>query len=144
MNEAYLKKRFKEALRTVMPGCVVIRHEDKFSAGIPDLSVAWNGTVSWIEVKYSRAGRLSRPTALQAEALKQLAANSVPAYLLTYRDAVKVKTPGGEVELGKAVTLDRANSDGTATTVYVSYGAGFDHTGIAAAIRTDHESRGGK
>lgn len=56
MNEAYLKKRLKESLRVVMPGCVVYRHEDKFSGGVPDLSVTWGGVTSWIEVKYEKNG----------------------------------------------------------------------------------------
>ena len=84
MNEAYLKKRLKEALKKALPGCVVVRHEDKFSAGVPDMSVTWAGVTSWVEVKYQRTGRKVPPTALQELTLVGLAATGAPAYLVTY------------------------------------------------------------
>jgi hypothetical protein len=87
VNEAYLKRKLVDTLRVTMPGAVVIRHEDKFTAGVPDLSVSWNGITSFVEVKYQRKGRKSVPTALQARMIKQLRENRAPAYVLTYLEA---------------------------------------------------------
>jgi hypothetical protein len=53
MNEADLKDTLVRVLRGGMPHALVFRHEDKTTAGIPDISLTLHGTV-WIEVKYGR------------------------------------------------------------------------------------------
>lgn len=56
MNEATLKQALVKRIKTIIPNAVVFRHEDKFTAGIPDLSVSFirHGSpfTHWIEVKY--------------------------------------------------------------------------------------------
>lgn len=125
MNEAYLKQRLVKAIKEKMPGAVVVRHEDQFTAGIPDISITWAGVTSWVEVKYSRAGRRARVTPLQRAALDRLFAAGAPAYLLEYR----------EVRTAKSAELDRVNTG-------VEVFAGFDHRGIAEALRDEHLRRG--
>jgi hypothetical protein len=75
MDESYLKSAVCKKLKATLPGAVVFRHEDKFTGGIPDISVTWNDHTCWVEVKYDRPksrakvtgqqkltlGRLSRP-----------------------------------------------------------------------------------
>jgi len=51
MTESDLTKRFIEALRRTMPGAVVFKHADAWTAGIPDLTVSWRGVTTWVEVK---------------------------------------------------------------------------------------------
>jgi hypothetical protein len=53
VNEAGLKTKLLEKARMNVPSFVWIRHEDRFTAGIPDLSVAGKGYVSWWEIKYA-------------------------------------------------------------------------------------------
>ncbi len=52
MNEGDLKDTLVRTLRQTMVGAAIFRHEDKFTAGIPDISVNWRGFTTWIEVKY--------------------------------------------------------------------------------------------
>jgi len=72
MNEATCKAALCKLLRATLPGAVVYRHEDQFTAGIPDISVTWRGRTVWVEVKLDRPGRRAVVTAAQALALRQL------------------------------------------------------------------------
>lgn len=89
MNEAYLKSRLKKAIQR-RSSALVYRHEDSFTAGIPDMSVNRDGGCVWVEVKYERPGRRSRPTAAQDQALRR-----IRGLLVTYgcdRGGVKTAT----------------------------------------------------
>ena len=85
MNEATLKRNLVKSIKSTMPGAVVFRHEDQFTAGIPDISVTWAGITTWWEVKYSPIGRSSKPTQLQGYTLDQLSRQST-AGLITYAE----------------------------------------------------------
>lgn len=72
MNEAGLKGDLARRLRRLR-GVVVYRHEDKFTGGVPDVSVTRGPRVAWIEVKYRRAdGQVAEFTELQRLALQDL------------------------------------------------------------------------
>jgi hypothetical protein len=120
MDEAYLKGRLVKTLREAMPGAVVTRHEDKLQAGIPDISVAWRGITSWVEVKHWRRGRPSRLTALQNARLHDLRSSGVPAYCLTYY----------EYPLKRTALEDRPGHEVGAS--------GYDHEWAAETIRSAH------
>lgn len=51
MNEGTLKNQLVKRLEDDMPGAVVLRHEELFRSGIPDMSVTWNGKTTWWEAK---------------------------------------------------------------------------------------------
>lgn len=51
-NETSLKGKLVIALKFDFPGAVVIRHEDHFTGGIPDISMTWRGRTVWLEVKH--------------------------------------------------------------------------------------------
>ena len=53
MTEKELKDGFVRVFRTLVPAAVVLRHEDKNTAGIPDISITYRGRTVWIEVKYA-------------------------------------------------------------------------------------------
>ena len=52
MNENTIKDELVKRLRRAAPRFVVFRHEDRFTAGIPDISMTGRGATSWWEVKY--------------------------------------------------------------------------------------------
>lgn len=104
MDEAYLKKKLVAALEAEMAGAVVIRHEDQFTAGIPDLSVTWALTTTWIEVKYDRPKARAKVSALQARMLRRLNYHG-SAILLTYRE-LPDGTRTTEIERGGQLELN--------------------------------------
>jgi len=53
MNEAQLKTALMQYLRGALKRYVIIRHEDRFTHGIPDISATGEGVTSWIEVKHA-------------------------------------------------------------------------------------------
>lgn len=81
MRENDISSALGRAFREVMPGAVVYKHADQFTAGIPDLSVTANGKTAWIEVKYDRPRSKSRVSAAQ-----RIAIAALPAFLVTYHE----------------------------------------------------------
>jgi hypothetical protein len=69
MKESTLVTQLKNALCAGLPGAVVFKHHDAITAGIPDLSVTWRGTTTWLEVKYNtdRIQPLQHNTMLRLE-----------------------------------------------------------------------------
>ena len=51
MSEATIKTRFVKRCKTALPGCEAIRHEDRYTHGVPDLSLSWNELTGWFEFK---------------------------------------------------------------------------------------------
>ena len=51
MKESRLNGKARDAIRKDCPKAVVWKHADRFTAGIPDSSVTWNGADSWLEFK---------------------------------------------------------------------------------------------
>lgn len=53
MNEGTLTKTFMDlAVGTLTRPVKVIKHNDRSTGGIPDVTVIWNGPTSWLEFKY--------------------------------------------------------------------------------------------
>lgn len=50
MTETAFTRELQVSLRSI-PGVLVQKHSDRFTAGIADLEVVYNGQVTWIEVK---------------------------------------------------------------------------------------------
>jgi len=51
VNEQTLKRGLMRELHTALPEAVAIRHEDRYTHGIPDLSVSLGQKTSWWEIK---------------------------------------------------------------------------------------------
>ena len=94
MTEATLTRELLRVLERKLSGSIVIKHADRFRIGVPDASVTWDGTTSWLEVKYVRRGfredrratRLSLrqfPTA-QLVTMESLAAAGSAVYLIYF------------------------------------------------------------
>jgi len=63
MNEAQFKGKLVKKLRSALPSLVIFRHEDMFTAGIPDLSVTRPGfpnpATLWLEAKITPSYKIS-------------------------------------------------------------------------------------
>lgn len=87
MNEATLKRALVKALRKRLPSAVIFRHEDLFTAGIPDLSITSNRpgdirtSVVWAEVKFDRLRSKSKTTPVQ-----ELTLGRLEGIRVTYRE----------------------------------------------------------
>ena len=80
MTEATLKSTLVKLLRAELRGAVVLRIEDRFTSGIPDIIVSWNQRVSFWEVKYAHPNFASR--GVQELTLLRLARAGVARYLI--------------------------------------------------------------
>lgn len=58
MTERYVTERLMEQFKQ-LPEWEVIKHADKFTSGIPDMSVSGNGRTSWLELKLLKRGELA-------------------------------------------------------------------------------------
>lgn len=61
MTETTFTRELQASLRSI-PGVLVQKHSDRFTAGIADLEIVYNGQVTWIEVKDLTSVKLSNFT----------------------------------------------------------------------------------
>ena len=71
MNEATLLSRLAKTCKDRMPGCVVFKHFDVATDGMPDLSITWGKCTIWVEGKYDR-GRVRATQAITMWRLGQV------------------------------------------------------------------------
>ena len=89
MTEATLTRELLRVLERKLSGAVVIKHADRFTVGIPDASVTWAGTTSWLEVKLIRRRRRatlprSQFPMIQLLTMDRLAAAGSALYLIYF------------------------------------------------------------
>lgn len=83
MTEATLTSALTKTIRGYLVGSVVFKHADRFTAGVPDLSVTWMHRTAWVEVKLiSAIGILS--TGIQRHTLMTLAKTSQFVWYVLY------------------------------------------------------------
>jgi hypothetical protein len=70
VTEAYVQTQVLTRLRAVMRSAFIVKHADKFTFGVPDISVTDNKLTSWWELKFADPGFDSHAT--QREAMKKL------------------------------------------------------------------------
>ncbi len=69
MNEAQFKGKFVKFFRTKYPSLVIFRHEDQFTAGIPDISITRSIRTLWLEAKVTPGEKVG---GIQDETLRRL------------------------------------------------------------------------
>lgn len=52
MTEAQFTRALVHDLRQVLDRTVIFKHNDRLTAGVPDLSVTYHGRTTWLEVKH--------------------------------------------------------------------------------------------
>jgi hypothetical protein len=105
MNEATMKRALVERIRERMPGAVVWRLEDKFTAGRPDIAIVWRGRFAGVEVKLDRAKRKGERTELQKLTLRRLESAGALGVWLVY-------WPDGAIVIERWDTSPLAHFDG--------------------------------
>jgi len=72
-------------MRLHLPGAVVFRHEDHFTAGVPDISITNAGHTTWIEVKIARNGKI-RSKGIQKLTAQKLAMAGAKTLFVIFED----------------------------------------------------------
>lgn len=123
MTEAELKAKLVLKLRTQHKNYVVLRHEDRFRVGIPDMSVTGNKITSWWEAKYANPHVRSRGA--QELAMLRLGRAGIAYYIIYHEEGGIRRT--GIVHPGEIKTLAGA------------WVEGFDHQFVIDFIMRIHE-----
>ena len=82
MTEATVRAALVKRLRQ-HKDWIVLRHEDHYTSGIPDISVTGNGITSWWEAKYQRGFSLVNK-GIQQYTLEQLDKHGYAAHYIIY------------------------------------------------------------
>jgi hypothetical protein len=99
MTEAQLSATLIAQMRVAFRNAVVIKHADRATIGIPDISCTWLGKVAWIETKYLRPKdlrdfpqvnfeRWMTDSKLQLDMMRRLSRQSAAFYLMYMKEHV--------------------------------------------------------
>ena len=125
MNESILKSALCQLARAPLQKYVVIRHEDRFTDGIPDISVTGRGKTSWIEVKYANPKFQCR--GIQELTMKRLALAGL-AYFVVYWEQGK----------DKLTFIVDPTEIGNEVKTWAKFTRGFDHEWVIRFIQELH------
>jgi len=89
-QETKPKRQLVERLKHDLVGAVVLRHEDHFRAGIPDISVTWHKLTTWLEVKH--ADPYLSGSGIQLHLAGQLADQGFCWFIIYYEDETAKRT----------------------------------------------------
>ena len=142
MNEAVIVGNIIQHL-TVALGrrAVILKHNDRVTAGVPDISVTCGGRTTWLEVKLLRdwdepLGALKKKfNALQLATMRLLAENGRALYVVAYRDHVGQKMLGLYPPQYVVNVLNGTNPG-------VAYWASFHDSLVELARRVQEGDRG--
>jgi hypothetical protein len=126
MNESTFKSALVKELRATC-NAVVLRHEDQFTHGIPDISVTLKGTTSWYEAKYVREKKRVYSRGIQRMTMEKLNEQGVARYILWVE------------EEGKKFTFIVEPTDLDHPEKYILVCEGFNPRELARFIRNSHD-----
>ena len=67
MKESNVQSDLVKHFRSYFPGAVVLVHADRYTAGIPDMSVTFHGHTLWLEIKHVTPDKLLNTTDIQRQ-----------------------------------------------------------------------------
>lgn len=159
MKESKLQGKLIQHLVLGLPKAVIFDHNDRSTAGIPDLSITWGGYTTWLELKHLKGeehilgDRSNQLSDLQLATLIRLETMSARAWAIAYRSGKHRKT----VEVYRPTSLRRYGQNirpngnvypGILPPIVVelfSHGAiqleGFAHASIVQLIEHTHAFR---
>ena len=91
VTEVTVRRDLKKALQARLPNAMILRHEDLYTSGIPDLSVRYAGQTSWWEGKY--ADPHCKTTRIQQHTCTQLNLQGFYCGYIVFRREHKGKWP---------------------------------------------------
>lgn len=160
MNESAMTNRLVAGLRQRIKPAEFIKHADRFTSGIPDLSVTYAGATSWWELKKMRVPNAPpaclRPfnfdtlypyrknfKRIQLEVAKRLDSTGYRTrYLLMYPGQVyAVLAPSTVERLLARVTYAVGRLNATPRTVDEGWVGLYDENGLAEFIDKFHRSK---
>lgn len=124
MTEATLKGALVTKIREQIPGAMVFRHEDHFTAGIPDISVTWRYRTSWWEVKFANPNFKS--LGIQELTMLRLSRAGIANYII-YRELNRCQT----VHIVEPSNLIIWEAAGSST-------MGFNHSWVIEKLKEIH------
>lgn len=82
-HESHFTSGMVAHLREKLGGSVVFKHSDQLTAGVPDTSVTWRRSTTWLEVKIKRSGAITTDS-LQDTNMRRLAAAGKNAFYVIF------------------------------------------------------------
>tara|TARA_R110000824_G_scaffold2652_4_gene12292 strand:+ start:189 stop:599 length:411 start_codon:yes stop_codon:yes gene_type:complete len=132
VNETTIKRGLMDALKKHAPGAVALRHEDLYTAGIPDLSITLNGRTSWWEIKY--ADPHTRSSKVQKYLCGRLDEEGICRYVIYQRGIPHPQNPRQrQIRMVKPADVDHWKHCGKV----ISEGV-FDHVALVTEIQRIH------
>lgn len=92
MTEASVRSALVKKLRAYKDW-TVLRHEDHYTSGIPDISVTGNNITSWWECKLRRQGQPLSTKGIQQFLVEQLAKHGYAHYIVFDEQKVAIYEP---------------------------------------------------
>lgn len=126
MTEADLKRHLVKTIVSTLPNAVVLNHTGAMHAGIPDLSVTWNGHTTWWEVKHAHPTIASR--GVQDLMMTRLSKTGTAFYVI-YQSVRRVRRTG---------IVHPQNYKAVGTDIDGTWVDGFNHVFVAEFIREFH------
>jgi hypothetical protein len=125
MNESDLKGDLVRLVKDMFPHWVVLRHEDHFTHGIPDISVTGNKRTSWIEVKHATPSFKSK--GIQELTMLKLARSGIAFYVVYWQKKEQKRT-----------YLVQANEIMFSSDTWNCFCHGFNHAWVVEKIKEAH------
>lgn len=126
IQESHIKADLVKELRASLPRFVIIRHEDRITSGIPDISATGGGFTTWIECKFADPKFQSK--GIQELTMSRLSLAAFQAIYIVWR-----------IHKGHKFTYKVHPGDiGKPFEGWTNYKEGFDHKWIAEIIKETH------
>jgi hypothetical protein len=92
MTESQMTRKLIASLKRMHPQAVIIKHSDRFTSGVPDLSITKDGVTTWIECKKLTPDFLANLDLLQLNTMLKLERQGT-AYYVFFEPSVRYVLP---------------------------------------------------
>lgn len=137
MTEATLKAALMDQVRQTMPNAVSFRHEDRFTLGIPDISLTDSGLTSWWEAKFANPDILSK--GIQDLTMLRLSRRGTARYIIYARAVTKGGAVVDRVVIARPDQVIGSRGQHIGEWNFALQTTGFDHAWVAEQMRQIHE-----
>jgi hypothetical protein len=134
MTEATVRRTLRLAIQEHLPDAVALRYEDRFTRGLPDLSISYRGKTSFWEIKY--ADPYFRTSKVQHHLCEQLDIRGYHCRYIIFQRGIARPTTARprQIRVVKPSDIDHWTHLG----LVISTGR-FDHAALVAHFATVHQ-----